>query len=767
MDPSSAEAIQQHLNLIWIILAAALVFLMQAGFAALESGLTRAKNTINVALKNILDFTAATVVYFLLGFGLMFGASNSSLFGASNFALSEAVEPMDYAFFIFQATFAGTAATIISGAVAERIRFIGYVIVALFTSAFIYPISGYWIWSGEGWLAQQGFIDFAGSTVVHSVGAWIGLAGAIVLGPRIGRYNEDGRVVRMQGHNQVMAVIGVLILWFGWFGFNGGSTLLADGSVPRIIVNTSIAAAAGGVAGFLLSYTLSGGDVYIGRLLNGIIGGLVGITAGCHIVSPWGALWLGFFGGVVAYFFEWLMAIVWKIDDPINVVPAHGFAGVWGTVGLVFFAEEGAFSGTFMEQLGIQLMGAASVFAWAFGTGLVLFLLLKQAGLLRVPPDAERIGLNIYEHGTSTGLMEIMDAMKKVLPKDHGGEGNLQARVPVEVGTEAGDIGTLFNILVSSYNNTVKKLHDQIQAVLAVVDQLERSSHDIRSGSSEQLELFDEISGTVEDLNRMVRDYSTRSQQAKSDCEETHGEASQSLRVADQAIQNVNQLGQKVQHASDVVNRLGEDTESIVDILNAIKGIAGQTNLLALNAAIEAARAGEQGKGFAVVAEEVRSLAFKVEESTQQIQDTIDRVVSSVDEVVKTMGDGRGEAERSMEETGQLKQTLDRILSSIGALSEVTGQFAETASRYDQVTGKVNTDIKHISAISRTSSDRAKESSAQTEQLLKFANELNGMIAEFQFGEPIEDQVDFYGSALMELSDKMPGAAKGGKEDAA
>ncbi|MFW6191271.1 MAG: methyl-accepting chemotaxis protein [Thiohalospira sp.] len=298
---SAAEAtVQEHLDLVWILVSAALVFLMQAGFAALETGMVRAKNTINVAIKNAGDFIAASLLFWLTGYALMFGPSLAGWWGTGGFALAGVTEPADLAFFLFQLVFAGTAATIVSGAVSERMRFKSYIVVSAFVSGFIYPVSGHWVWGDGGWLADAGFVDFAGSTVVHALGGWVGLAGAMLLGPRLDRFDDHGEPREIPPHNLLLTTLGVFILWFGWFGFNGGSTLVADGSIAGVLVNTTLAAAAGGMAAMLASQAVNG-DVVVPRVLNGILGGLVGITAGAAVVGPAGAVFLGAGGGLVAY----------------------------------------------------------------------------------------------------------------------------------------------------------------------------------------------------------------------------------------------------------------------------------------------------------------------------------------------------------------------------------------------------------------------------------------------------------------------------------
>ena len=288
----AATVAQGDFDLIWILICSAMVFFMQAGFTALETGLVRAKNTINVAIKNITDFVVSVMAYWLVGFGVMFGVSVGGWFGADGFLLKGYSSDWDYAFFIFQAMFAGPAATIVTGAVAECMQFRSYIIVSAVIAMLIYPVAGHWIWNAKGWLAQMSFVDFAGSSVVHSTGGWVALAGAWLLGPRIGRFDENGKPNELPGHNLLLTTLGVFILWFGWFGFNGGSTLVADGRVAGVILNTILSAAAGGLTTLLASQLLAG-RAKIEELLHGILGGLVGVTAGSGGVGPF---W-GHFGG--------------------------------------------------------------------------------------------------------------------------------------------------------------------------------------------------------------------------------------------------------------------------------------------------------------------------------------------------------------------------------------------------------------------------------------------------------------------------------------
>ena len=400
-----AQSLQKNINIVWTVIAAFLVFFMQAGFAMVESGFTRAKNTVNIVMKNLMDFSIGTVAFFLLGFGLMFGETNG-LFGTSHFMLTGAdVQGADWnwTFLIFQTVFAGTAATIVSGAVAGRTKFKGYLAYSVFICTLIYPVFGSWSWgsllAGNGWLESLGFTDFAGSTVVHSIGGWLALAGAIMVGPRIGKYGPDGSPKAIPGHNISIAALGVFILWFGWFGFNPGSTTVGDGNIGRIAVTTNLSAAAGAILAMITSWVKHrkpDGSM----ALNGALGGLVAITAGTAAVSPLGALIIGALAGIIVVLSVDFIDHVLKVDDPVGAVSVHGVCGAFGTLAVgLFDVDGGLFYGGGLQLLGAQFIGVLTGFVWAFGAGLILFWAIKKTIGLRVTEDEELRGLDIEEHG--------------------------------------------------------------------------------------------------------------------------------------------------------------------------------------------------------------------------------------------------------------------------------------------------------------------------------------------------------------------------------
>lgn len=398
------DELQTNINIVWTCIAAFLVFFMQAGFAMVETGFTRAKNAVNILMKNLMDFSIGSIAFFLVGFGLMFGQTNG-LFGTTLFGLS-GVEPgtdWNWTFLIFQTVFAATAATIVSGAMAERTKFTGYLVYSFFITLFIYPIFGSWAWGGlldgGGWLEKLGFLDFAGSTVVHSIGGWLALAGAVVLGPRVGKYGPDGKPRAILGHNLPLAALGVFILWFGWFGFNPGSTTTGDGSIGYIAVTTNLSAAAGAIVAMMTAWVLLK-KPDASMALNGALAGLVAITAPCDGVSPIGAILIGSVGGVLVVLSVLFIDHVLKVDDPVGAVSVHGVCGAWGTLSAgLFNLESGLFYGGGLGQLGVQALGVVTAFAWAFGLGLGLFYLIKVTIGLRVSEEEEQKGLDIGEHG--------------------------------------------------------------------------------------------------------------------------------------------------------------------------------------------------------------------------------------------------------------------------------------------------------------------------------------------------------------------------------
>lgn len=421
VDGKEIEPLQYALDTIWVLLAAVLVFFMQAGFAMVESGFTRSKNAVNIMMKNMMDLGIGIISFWIVGFGIMFGLGNAFM-GTSGFLVDVAdVEQYAslawtsvpvYLGFLFQAVFAATAATIVSGAVAERAKFSAYIMISIALTAVIYPISGHWGWGG-GWLSEQGFVDFAGSTLVHSVGGWAALAAVLVLGPRIGKYSKDKKPRAIPGHNIPLATLGTLILWMGWYGFNAGSTMAADVSVGLIALTTTLSAAAGSLSAFGLTlFKHKKADV--GMTLNGALAGLVGITAGCANVTPSGALAIGIISGVLVVLSVGFLDRI-GIDDPVGAISVHGTAGAMGTLLLGFFdAEAGLLYGGNADLLLSQAIGVASVGLWAFGMSYTFIFILNKVVGIRVSEEVEIEGLDYHEHGADAYHDFSISALKSI-----------------------------------------------------------------------------------------------------------------------------------------------------------------------------------------------------------------------------------------------------------------------------------------------------------------------------------------------------------------
>ncbi len=404
---ASVESLSIAMDMIWLTLAAALVFFMQAGFAMVEIGLTRAKNSGNIIMKNLMDFSTGALIFWAVGWAIMYGNAYGGFTDNVLLTVSDSSVLRDW---IFQVVFAATAATIVSGAMAERTKFSSYLIYSVVISGVIYPVFGSFTWGG-GFLAEMGFHDFAGSTIVHSVGGWAALMGAIILGPRIGKYIRNGNKVTVKaikGHNIPLASLGVFILWFGWFGFNCGSTLSGtDLSIAHVAVTTTLAASAGALFAMMTTW-ITMGKPDVSMSLNGALAGLVGITAGTWAVSPAAAVIIGAMAGIIVVgsveFFDRIL----HIDDPVGAISVHGVCGAFGTTAVGLFANRpddglvGLFYGGGFELLGVQALGVATAFVWVTLSSGLLFLAIKKTTGLRVSEKEERIGLDLEEHGSES-----------------------------------------------------------------------------------------------------------------------------------------------------------------------------------------------------------------------------------------------------------------------------------------------------------------------------------------------------------------------------
>ena len=456
MPEEAVNILTDNIDTLWVINCAILVFIMQAGFMCMETGLSRHKNSINVALKNAADFGVSVVIFWIFGFGLMFGTSYNGFFGTDLFFFkTDKAEYMTY--FVFQAMFVATAATIISGAVAERMRFNGYLIMTVLATGIIYPIVGHWAWSSSyltgsvkstGWLSDLGFVDFAGSTIVHSVGGWIALSAVLILGPRIGKYSDANRG-KFTGSSFPLAVLGTLILWFGWFGFNGGSNGAMDEVVPLILINTFLAAAFGLLTGLSFSYIrFKKPDPFY--IILGPLAGLVAITAGCNSMTSVTSIFVGIIGSIIAIVINEILN-KYEIDDVVGAVPVHLAAGVWGTLAVGLFSDLNILGTDLnrMSQIKVQLIGIFSIGSFTFITSFFVLKLLNNFYPLRVSPVQEELGLNIAEHNAVSIEHDLISILNK-----QSESGDLKIRGPQDPFTAGGVIGLYYNKMMSKLESS-------------------------------------------------------------------------------------------------------------------------------------------------------------------------------------------------------------------------------------------------------------------------------------------------------------------------
>lgn len=419
LEGALASGTPSSVDLLWILIAAALVFFMQAGFKVLETGLVKHEHRPGVGVKNLMDWVAGSLVFFLVGFGFMFGPSGSGLIGKGYFLGLDLTDHYTLIFFLFQLAFAGTSLTIVSGAMSGRTGLLPYFMLSIFTAVVIYPIFGYWAWGNllhpenEPWLASLGFMDFAGSTVVHSVGAWVSVVGIWMVGPRIGRYSASGKVQPMKSSDYSYSILGVMILWFGWFGFNGGSTLAFNADVPLIILNTNLAAAASAVSAYMHAKFVQKNKDVMEKIIGGSLTGLVAITACCNVVSPQNSIIIGLLAGLVHNYAYVFLSEKLKLDDPVGAIPVHGFGGVFGTLCVALFGKAELLANPRWTQLAVQAFGILVCMAFTFGMAFIVLFIVKKFFGLRVSPKAEMDG-SVFEDGDSNEV-EMADEVEQTV----------------------------------------------------------------------------------------------------------------------------------------------------------------------------------------------------------------------------------------------------------------------------------------------------------------------------------------------------------------
>jgi len=558
-------------NALWVLSAAILVFTMQAGFMCLEAGLTRSKNSINVAVKNMADFGISILCFWLVGFGLMFGHSWQGWLGTHHYAFNLDAYELSI-FFIFQMVFCSTATSIVSGAVAERLHFKAYLLIAALMSLLLYPLFGHWAWNGleqgarTGWLGHLGFVDFAGSTVVHSIGGWVALAVVLVIGPRTGRFDENGQVRQFNSHSLPLTVLGMLILWVGWLGFNGGSTLAFNESVPLIIGNTMIAGAAGMLAALIFGWSWRG-EANVMFLVNGTLGGLVAVTANVYAIDTAAAVVIGMIGGIIVVLGERLLEY-WQIDDVVGAIPVHLGAGIWGTIAVALFADLALLDTglTRWEQLLIQLFGISIAGLLAFGVSYSLFALIHRFISMRVPLEAEEQGLNVWEHKANTELRDLLEVLyRQATTRDF----SLRARE--DPFTEIGQVGTFYNLAMSQLDDAKQ----QIEAKKAKLEEANQVTERLNAQLEQARHLLED---KVQQRTRELREANQNLKDKIQENERLFGEVhnySKELEQKNAALRQMNQL--KDEFLANTSHELRTPLNGIIGLAESLlDGVTGQ-----------------------------------------------------------------------------------------------------------------------------------------------------------------------------------------------
>lgn len=766
---------QTSLNHIWTMVAAALVFLMQGGFLLLEAGMVRSKNSINVAQKNIVDFLLAVFFFYVFGFAVMFGSSYGGWFGwDSALSFFSQTEDWNYTFFIFQAVFAGTAGTIVSGAVAERMKFSGYVWITILIATLIYPVIGHWGWGNllngdnTSYLIDNGFIDFAGSTVVHSVGGWVALAACIVLGPRIGRFDpETGKVNRMDGHSLVLSTMGAIILWVGWIGFNGGSTTVGDPAFAHIVFNTIIASVFGGIVA-MTAGRLDDGFFRPDQAINGVLGGLVAITAGCDAVTGYGAAIIGGTAGIVMHF-SWIALVRYaKIDDVVGAIPVHGICGAWGTIMLAFFLSDNSVN--MFDQFLIQLQGVAMAFAWAFGVAYVGCRILDATLGIRVSAEDEMEGLNAAEHDATLGTGMLQKRLQDVVE----GTRDLTQRIEIEHGDDSAEVAAYINQFIGQMQELMHGIHDEafkledhsrrmseISTVLAASSsQISGQTEEVVEVNRDMMEASKETAGLIDDMGERIHEVSDSANRMAENMDhiseaifnltrsvdEVAGKSQETADISEQAKNLTGKASQTTASLADAANKIGE-------VVTLIKTIAEQTNLLALNATIEASRAGEAGKGFAVVASEVKVLANQTAKAIEEIETRVLNIQTSSDDVNTTIAqvtsiiDGINQAVENIsaitteqnstagnisESVRDAAERTRQVSTSIGNMAESAGAIANNARKAAESAESVHKNMTSFADEAKQSSGNAQNTQQASEELKSVSTNLSQAVGKYK-----------------------------------
>lgn len=745
------EAEKTPLDHGWLVIAAILVFMMQIGFLFLEAGTVRSKNSINVAMKNLADFVITTLAFALAGFSLMFGPTLGGIVGWSSELALLGFDNLSIAtFFLFQVMFCGTASTIVSGAVAERMKFGAYLCYTLLIAALVYPLVGHWAWgglladTGEGWLEARGYVDFAGSSVVHMVGGVAALAAVIAIGPRIGRFTADGTPIRIQGHSPVLTMAGVLLLWIGWLGFNAGGAAMGSDDFGHALINTLMAGATGAAAAMLLG-RLRDGYYLPERMTNGLIGGLVAITAGCVAATTFGAIWTGALGGIVAIWGQEWLERRWKLDDAVGAVAAHAMSGTVGILTIAFAGAAERLPHARWDQFIVQATGAAAIAAFTFAICWPAMLLARRFNYLRISQKEELEGLNQAEHCARLGTGEL----QAVVAELSRGDADLSSRVRIEEGDESADLAYVFNGFLDKLEADQRQRDEELRAVHARADleNARRERIELERAAAEQARLRDEareaarratrlegllssFDSTVAQAVEMLLAASTAldktADRLSADVTQTSGDADCALAGARDALDNATavaaateqladttrSIAQQMEMVRDVtvcaaeagkdgvrlIESLRDSTSSISSVVDFIDSVANETNLLALNASIEAARAGESGHGFAVVAKEVKGLSQQTAQAAKSVMGRIDDIKGAVEQAIGAIMSIAGSIERTEAAALSVAASTSQQSSATADISARAAQAAATSSLLDTRIGSLSAGAGSVAA---------------------------------------------------------------------
>jgi ammonium transporter, Amt family len=779
-----ARSQQNTMDHIWIIVAACLVMSMQLGFLFLEAGCARSKNSINVAQKNVCDFLVSVACFFLVGFGLMFGATWKGWVGTDLFSFNK-TEAWTYTFFLFQAAFVGTAATIVSGAVAERMKFGAYLLTAVLISTLIYPVYGHWVWGkllnpdNAAFLADKGFMDFAGGSVVHVVGACVSLAALLVIGPRIGRFDANGNPQILHGHSVVLTGAGVLVLLVGWLGFNGGSVGAATPMVGKIIANTLLSAAFGGVASMALGRKLVG---YYDPMhsFNGVLAGLVGITAGCNAVSPHGAALIGILCGLLFPLTQAFLVRVCKIDDVVDAVAVHGGSGIFGVILAGALAQpEFLQAGGRFSQVIVQLEGIALCIAWSFSLSFAFFKIMHRLVGLRISAEEESLGLNIVEHHVTLGTGILQTQMMEMQKNNF----DLTRRFDEHAGDEAGEIARLLNPFVDEMQGLginitqhASTLNGSADNLLKLARSLIDSSDDITDTTrlvSQSNKMMHQNVHAAEKITRAINenvdtmaDSAFRLSQNMSGIAKAIERITENITNITESTRSTNYVTGKAAEMSNnalrTIDSLSKASEQITDVIEIINNIAHQTNMLAMNATIEASRAGEAGKGFAVVANEVKNLAVQTAKATAEIESRIQKIqgdskdtaeiiteisstIHAINKAVLSITDAAEkqdeEAKRIFGTVRNASQYSEELTGSLKGISGHLQEVSSTASLIVEQSDKVSREVEQLSNRAKLGSDNAHHVEEATASLFEQATNLQeSATSKFKLKEDVPEK---------------------------